>query len=235
MKTFKEVYKEHVAITNKNKVINARIKEIENLETRRAAAAAGDREKLAELHGFIKDNETELMKLYQNEYLNNIIIRFLQDNEKASLYNDCKPALVTVLNKYNGKPYGEKTSEKIKAELKALTGCYIWIAAREINISIRNDNYYEIASVRVVTNYDNPVITPENKINAAALENITVFEKYTDNPRKAARDLIKAHKKAYDAIEKAQNELSNYLHAAPRNISNNINGWITKPLYHTIL
>lgn len=235
MKTYKEVYKDSLKVNAKIKDLEAKIEQLQMLDERRAAAAAGDHEKHKELIQAFKASEDEIKKLCDVLYIEKVKRAYLQDNEKVALYNDCKEAIKEVLTKYNGKPYGEKTREKIREELKEKTGCYIWFGNREINISYHgtNPNGYNIrlCEIRVTTNYDTPVITENNKIDAAALEKLYHYEKYTENPTKAAKDLIKRHNKLYEELKKVDGLLSEYNLAAPDAVKH---AYITNPLYRTI-
>lgn len=64
--------------------------------------------------------------------------RLIQNNARVALYHDVLPVVLEVLQKYAGKPYGEKTREKIAQEVKARTGARAYISSRygsdEINI-----------------------------------------------------------------------------------------------------
>lgn len=236
MKTYLQVQKEIEKLTVKIKAVEKTIEDLQLMDQRRAAAAAGDREKHAELIQAFKENETKISELCNAVYLDKVTNAFLTDNAKVALYNDCKKAITEVLTKYNGKPYGDKTREKIRTELKEKTGCYIWISAREINISYHGENkngyYIELCKVRLTTNYNTPVITADNKINAAALETINTYEKYTENPTKAAKNLIKKREKAYKALQAAIELLSDYGHETPTKVKDNC--YICNPLYHTM-
>lgn len=235
MKKFNQVRKENEKLYDKIKATEAKIEELQLMDERRAAAANKDYTKHEELIKAFKENETRIKELCDGLYIDKVTRAYLKDNEKVALYNDCKEAIKEVLTKYDGKPYGEKTKEKIREELKAKTGCYIWIAAREINITYHGENpngyYIKLCEVRATTNYNNPVITEENKINVAALENIHIYEKYTENPKKAARDLIKKHNKLYEEIKRVESLINDYNHAAPAAVPH---GYISNPLYRTI-
>lgn len=236
MKKFKDVYNEITKIYNRIKENETALDNIYRLDERRAAAAEKDFDAHAAIMQDIKNNAAKIAEIQNVVYLDKVTNAFLKDNAKVALYNDCKEALKEVLTKYNGKPYGEKTRDKIREELKELTGCYIWIHGNEINISYHGENprgyTIELCKVRATTPYNNPLITDENKINAAALEETHLYEKYTENPKKAAKDLIKQREKARQALETAINLLNEYGHNTPTQIKDNT--YINNPLYHTM-
>lgn len=62
----------------------------------------------------------------------------MKNNACVALYHDVLPVVLEVLQKYSGKPYGDKTRDKIAQEVKARTGSRAYIGSRygndEINI-----------------------------------------------------------------------------------------------------
>lgn len=83
-------------------------------------------------------------------------LKILENNVKIALYHDTISVAFEVLKKYKGKPYGEKTREKICNEFNAITGGRLYI----------NRNY----STQYIKIYKN-------------MYDIDVsFEKYTENP-----------------------------------------------------
>lgn len=59
-----------------------------------------------------------------------IELKIRHDNTRRMIYDATIPAALDILRKYNGKPYGEKTSEKISAEMKQRTGCALYLSNR---------------------------------------------------------------------------------------------------------
>ena len=235
MKKFNQVSRDLDKITAVIKADENKIKELDNIDQRRAALVAGDREKYEALKAEFNATEEARKDLSEKIYINKIARCYIADNRKVALYNDTITVIKAVYTKYNGKPYGEKTRDKIREEIKKLTGCSVWIAAREVNIYSFSAKGYKDCEVRAIAEYNNPILTPENKINAAALDHLTLHINYTENPKKAARDLAKLHKKTYAAIEAANKALNDYTHAAPGNIKNALStNYIINPLYSKI-
>ena len=52
-------------------------------------------------------------------------LKLMQNNARISLFNEVMPIVLEVLQKYNGKPHGEKTSQKIRDEIKEKTNCFV--------------------------------------------------------------------------------------------------------------
>lgn len=55
------------------------------------------------------------------------ILKVLKNNYLCAKWREIAPAVVDVLNQYAGKPYGEKTKEKIKNELFKRVSFYVYI------------------------------------------------------------------------------------------------------------
>ena len=59
-----------------------------------------------------------------------IAFHLMQNNARVALYHESMPALITILDKYKGKPYGEKTRAKIADEMETATGARVYIGTR---------------------------------------------------------------------------------------------------------
>lgn len=235
-----QVLKKDLQKTRDNiKALQAKQKELDNIDARRAALDEKDFDKYVALKEENAANEAEYIATCEAEYIEKIVAAYIRDNIKIALYHETITVIKEVLKKYDGKPYGEKTKEKIRNEIKAATGCSVWFGKNEINIYELNKEGYTSPAcfeVRATTPYDNPLITDENRINAGALDKVHIYQTYTENPRKAARELIKKHRAAYVAAEKLNALLSDLYNAAPDQIKNggHITSYISNPLYHNI-
>lgn len=54
----------------------------------------------------------------------------MKNNACVALFHDALPVVLEVLQKYNGKPYGEKTEKKIADEIQEKTGARAYIRSR---------------------------------------------------------------------------------------------------------
>ena len=132
----------------------------------------------------------------------------LKSNAKIALFNDVMPIAVEVLAKYAGKPYGDKTREKICDEVRAKTNCRFYIDCRY------NEYTYRIYP-NVLYNYDltcgaihasGEKLLKDNKIQAVPLEHISLFydsREYVEN----IMDRIIELKSMYDRAVQKQKEL----------------------------
>lgn len=238
MKKYEVILKEMEKTRAAIKEAGALMKEIDNMDARREAAQAGDYEKHAALMEAREDRLQEYAAAAEAEYINKIALQYLRDNLKVALYNKTIADVKRILTKYNNKPLGPKTKDNIYQELKAATGCSVWFTAGEINICTLGANgyYNHEAEVRITLPYNIKLITPENRINAAALDEARINETYTENPKKAARELVKKHQKAYAAAEALNKLLHDLYNAAPTGIKNggHITSYVSNPLYHNI-
>lgn len=85
---------------------------------------------IKERHEKMKIVENELIILEEKKKYLQITIKILNSNAKIALYNEALPVVLEVLAKYKNKPYGPKTEQKIKDEIKEKTGCGFYISAR---------------------------------------------------------------------------------------------------------
>ena len=57
-----------------------------------------------------------------------IISRIEYDNARIDLYKRVMPHVLDIIEKYNGKQYGEKTKARMNAELKEKCNCHFYLA-----------------------------------------------------------------------------------------------------------
>jgi hypothetical protein len=132
----------------------------------------------------------------------------LRDNARRATFDAVMPQAVAILKKYNGKQYGPRTAEKISDELKAACGCALRLVSgkwlQDIDITPLNEQGYSDTAFR----YDDfsiyrptdgngnktPILTAENRINAADLDaaDLRLYDchEYTDNPREHAQHIL---------------------------------------------
>lgn len=90
----------------------------------------------------VKMRETYLNEAakWENVEINcRLKISILKSNARIALMNDVIDIIVTAFNKYSGKPYGEKTREKISNEIKEKANCSAYIHSNNV-ISINPVN-----------------------------------------------------------------------------------------------
>lgn len=216
---------------------NARIKEREQKNTAEAdkiitawgklRACGGKAETLTEAERKRNDEITaRIAEREQENKRDKLRAEILRENLKAAMFEQAKAALFEILQKYDGKPYGEKTREKIAAEMEEKTGLYMYISRRYSSAEIRIYKRTPYGASEEITagagGNDPQVLTAENKIHAPTEEEKTRFcvwyerARYTEPAEIDARidEIIAAHKaaeealKAYNAAAEAFNKIA---------------------------
>lgn len=143
-----------------------------------------------------------------------ITIKMLQNNAKRALFNEIAPVFIATLEKYSGKPYGEKTRDKISDEIKTATGCRCYIKNNygDSEVKLYPARYgYEIT----IYTKDFKILNSENKIQAPTAEQLKLYyiNEYIENIPAAIKAMKKAYKKAVEKqkeLELICNEFNNY-------------------------
>lgn len=144
--------------------------------------------------------------------------KILHDNARRALVAEVLPVILEELNKYSGKPYGEKTREKINNAVKARTGCAFYIDTSSygnncLNIVPLDKNGYSGTGVfryndfEIYPAYENGErlrVLIDNKINVLPAEKLCISNcpEYVENVREHAE----AIRNEYNAVKKARDE-----------------------------
>lgn len=145
----------------------------------------------------------ELKKISEKISNQKTTIKFLKNNARVALFSEITPIITEVLNNYTGKPYGEKTRNKISEEIKSRTGCRCHINAR----------YYHSQQIDIYTVSNDYNITIgyaggselqfliDNKIQAVEPEQLKLYyikNTYFENIPQTIKDMKKAYQKAVE-------------------------------------
>lgn len=224
MKNTNEIRKEIKKTTNQIEANENRIIELTKIEERRAAAAAKDFAKVKELRAESESTLDEQKKLSDEIQTLKIKAAILADNLKAAFFTYAMPIVLQILAAYEGKKYGEKTKEKIREAAKAAgIGFYFDGYHTEsttlviYELSADGYKYGNSTEIRVNTSSENPFITAENVIQAASAAPY-ISQKYTENPGKKAREILKAFSKLEKAHAAAKAAESEYNALLPENM-----------------
>lgn len=228
MKAFKEVVKEIKKTEEKIKTNDAKMEQLTRIFERHIAADNRDFETVKRLREEVKANEDEINKTAEEKTHLRIALAILKDNAKAAFFEEFLPVFTDIMQPYNGKKYGEKTREKIREAAHAAgIGFYFdnrsGAATTIVAYPLSADGYRHGSDfdIRINSNYNTPFITEENKITTGE-NGAYIREKYTDNPKARAAEILKAFekaKKAAAAAEKAQSEYNAIIPAAMKNIN----------------
>lgn len=199
MKKFNEIIKEVKQTQQKINELEEKIKQI-----RKTYLNITD---IKERHEKMKKVENELLKLEEKKKDLQITIKILNSNAKIALYHEVMPQVLEVLAKYKNKPYGPKTEQKIKDEIKEKTKCGFYIIERYSSqeyhifpLEFMSNDYNIECGTKYIDGKQKKLLE-DNKIKVPELNDLTIYyssKEYIDNIPKRIKDLKRLYKKAYE-------------------------------------
>ena len=118
------------------------------------------------------EHDKKVLRASENAQFARIEAKILRDNARRAVVAEVLPAAVSVWNKYAGKKYGPKTSDKIREEMQAETGHRISVHSSAYGnnheMTIYHDSFrYDDLCIR--SSWDNgemlsPFLSADNKI-----------------------------------------------------------------------
>lgn len=184
---------------------------------------------IKERHEKMRNVENELMSLEEKKKDLQITIKILNSNAKIALYNEVFPVVLEVLEKYKNKPYGPKTEQKIRDEIKEKTNCGFYISVRYSSQEYHiyplefTNNDYNIECGTKFVNGKQKKLLDDNKIQVPELNDLTIYyssKEYIDNIPKRIKELKKLYKKAYEKQQELEKICSEYNNLAVGSIKN---------------
>lgn len=219
MKTFNEIQKE---IENTYKLINKKKEKLDQL--------IGTYSSIKDIKEKVKQHkavEKDMCKLNEEIKDLTISIKILNSNAKLSLYNETLPVVLEVLAKYKNKPYGPKTEEKIRDEIKEKINCSFYISDRYnsqeyhiIPLEFSNNNYNIECGSKYIDGKQKKLLE-DNKIQVLGFDDLTLYytsKEYIDNIPKRIKELKRLYKKAYEKQQELSAICSKYNSLAVGNI-----------------
>ena len=219
MKKFDEILKEVNQTRQKIKKADEKTKEPQNTYLNIMD--------IKERHEKRKTVENDLVGLEEKKKDLQISIKILISNAKIALYSETMPVVLEVLAKYKNKPYGPKTEQKIRDEIKEKTNCSFYISDRY------NSQEYHIIPLEYSGNTYNIECGPQyidgkqkkllvdNKIQVLEFNDLTIYyssKEYIDNIPKRIKELKRLYKKAYEKQQELSALCSEYNNLAVVNI-----------------
>ena len=140
-----------------------------------------------------------------------LTLRIMQNNAKIAIFNEIAPVVVEVFNKYMGKPYGEKTKQKIADEIAEKTHfrCYVHSNYSSQTIDATSTDFYNYNyNISIGGRNDLEAFLLDNKIQKITLEELQLWyteEEYIEHIQERILDL----KAAYAQVLRAREELEN--------------------------
>ena len=192
-----------------------------------------------------KTEKDELMQIDQEiatlqTTLNDIIIaeKLLRNNAKIALFTEIMPIVLEVFNKYSGKPYGEKTEEKIREEIKQITGCIAYISKSYSQYKYVLTDLKTNLSIECGTKYINGEQKPlliNNKIQTISIEEIELFyinNLYFNDINSTIADLKRIYALAYEKQQELEKICTQFNALAVDGIENI---YATKHIYNNLI
>ena len=182
---------------------------------------------IKERHEKRKAVENDLIRLEEKKKDLQITIKILNSNAKIALFNETLPVVLEVLAKYKNKPYGPRTEEKIRDEIKEKTNCSFYISTRYSSQAYHiiplefSGNTYNIECGSKYIDGKQKKLLDENKIQALKFDDITIYytsKEYIDNIPKRIKELKRLYKKAYEKQQELEKVCSEYNNLAVGNI-----------------
>lgn len=199
MKTFNEIQKDieetYQTIKENNKKIDELVDTYSNI--------TGFKEKIAQKRAVEKD----MCKLNEEIKDLTITVKILNNNAKIALFNEVMPQALEVLAKYKNKPYGPRTEQKIKDEIKEKTNCSFYINERYNSQEYHiiplefSGNTYNIECGPKFENGEQKKLLINNRIQVVEFEELNLYytsKEYIENIPQRIKQLKKLYKKAVE-------------------------------------
>lgn len=219
MKKFNEILKEVNKAYQKIKEMEEKTEELQNTYLNIMD--------IKERHEKRKTVENDIVRLEEKKKDLQIAIKILNSNAKIALYNETMPIILEVLAKYKNKPYGPKTEEKIKDEIKEKTNCSFYISDRYssqeyhiIPLESGGNNYNIECGTKYIDGKQKKLLD-ENKIQVLEFNDLELYytsKEYIENIPKRIKELKRLYKKAYEKQQELEKICSEYNSLAVGNI-----------------
>lgn len=146
-----------------------------------------------------------------------IKIEILKENAKQALFSETISTICEIWNKYENKPHGEKTAQKIRDEIKTATGCRVYIGNKydDAHITIYHGESLHADEITICPirngNEKQPALI-NNKIVKLYPENMHVCYcgAYVENVPEQMNALKEAHAAAIAALEEYRAAIDKY-------------------------
>ena len=142
--------------------------------------------------------------------------KILKDNARRMLFAEVIGKILDIWNSYKGKPYGDKTKEKIRNQIKEATGCWAYFHGNELSISVAHDVDNELSMYFGYRDGDiytrGGFIDDNNKIREVIVEEVTLnyCHEYEHNPHELAERIYEQKKVLEAELVAYQQKLSDF-------------------------
>lgn len=234
MKTFKELYQEYTTIREEAKTIEDWFVDgrREQREKFTLQELKNNKEKMLQvLHDF-KEREKEKS---DRLYLLQVAQKYLMDNMRRAYYAETMPTVLEVLRKYENKPLGEKTKDRIREEVKQRAGAWVYITSPyrycsdEIHLHpveheyLFHPNDIVILVKNTDTNEKRPIIGGDagNRLQVYDMEDYMLYDcgNYVEDYMGAAAAAISRYKELKGKLEKLDADCREFNNTLPAGIN----------------
>lgn len=142
--------------------------------------------------------------------------KILKDNARRMLFAEVIEKILDIWNSYKGKPYGDKTKEKIRNQIKEATGCWAYFHGNELSLSVAHDVDNELSMYFGYRDGDiytrGGFIDDNNKIREVIVEEVTLnyCHEYEHNPHELAERIYEQKKVLEAELVAYQQKLSDF-------------------------
>lgn len=144
--------------------------------------------------------------------------RLLMHNIKTAFICDTLPVVVDVLNKYAGKPYGEKTKQRINDEIKTACGCYIYFDNYYLNVCVSGCVGHSNNDYKVTIKYDKDANNDTNflignKIQPLSMDILNIYGSHAgiiENVSEYANNIINLRREIFKKADALNDEIKKY-------------------------
>lgn len=174
----------------------------------------------------IEAMDKKLANIYTAKSDIEIIVKLAKHNCRVALYREVLPVVLDVLEKYNGKPYGEKTKAKISKEVEEKTNCRFDISnyytEKYVIIPmgfVSNDYNIEVCGKYIDGN--NVHLLVNNKIQTVTMEELQpvgFYDEYIEDLTERKDELKRLFQLAKEKEEELKEICSQFNNIAPTGI-----------------
>ena len=186
---------------DKISALEDKISALSMIDERRELAAAGEYNRVKALRDAARNNEDAITAACEKIEALKIENYILRDNLQHAIFAEAWPIIKQACAAYDGKPYGEKTADKIRAAVNEQGFGFYFDGYSSTNslqiyklVNGRHYGSYQDNVKAYAVNDEQPFVTKDNKLNVKAAEaRVCYLGEYCDDI--PAR--IKAIKKAF--------------------------------------
>lgn len=200
---------------DENAAISARMKGLKAITDRWNRPAEATQEQIAEA-----GEELQTLEIVQ---------KIRHDNLRRMVYEAALPVLLDILKKWNGKPYGEKTKEKINREMKECTGIAAYLSGAygeditliPLNAEGYSDYQFKYQDFEIYTKWrdgERPRVLRGGRIINGDLTlddfYLSCCPQFVDNPEARAVEILEGFvelRKKVEALEKEVKQFNSLL------------------------